>query len=159
MKPLGVGTDGAVWYTTRFTALKAFYKERNFELELECYHRLHAAELQKVGGFWVPQLIGHDAHLLVIEMSIVKPPYVLDFGKVYLDRQPDFSPEVLRDWRDQQPPSSPSSAAFNPSASFTPTPSRGTLCRRTGARNSKRARTDSARYTPLRRGRPCTLPP
>lgn len=102
VNPLGVGTDGAVWYTTRFTAVKAFHKPRNFELELECYRRLQATELQSICGFWVPQLIGHDASLLVIEMSIVKPPYVLDFGKVYLDRQPDFSTEVLHDWRQQQ---------------------------------------------------------
>ena len=99
---LGAGTDGAVWHTTRFTAVKALHKSENFVLELECYRRLQDAGVQKVCGFWVPQLIGHDASLLVIEMSIVKPPFVLDFGKVYLDRQPDFSTEVFRDWREQQ---------------------------------------------------------
>lgn len=102
VNPLGVGTDGAVWQTTRHTAVKAFLKEKNFKLELESYRRLQAAKLIEVCGYWVPQLIGHDHDLLAIEMSIVKPPYVLDFGKVYLDHQPDFSPEVLRDWREQQ---------------------------------------------------------
>lgn len=91
-----------MWQTSRLTAIKAFHKEKNFELELDCYVRLKVAGLQSVCGFWVPQLIGHDRNLIVIEMSLVKPPYVLDFGKVHLDRQPDFSPEVLRDWREQQ---------------------------------------------------------
>ncbi|MEM7477033.1 MAG: hypothetical protein AAF483_18775 [Planctomycetota bacterium] len=37
--------------------------------------------------------------MLVIEMTIVEPPYILDFGKVYFDdRKPDFSPEVLADY-------------------------------------------------------------
>jgi hypothetical protein len=30
-------------------------------------------------------------------MSVVKPPYVLDFASAYLDARPDFSPEVLAD--------------------------------------------------------------
>jgi hypothetical protein len=102
VNPLGAGTDGAVWQTTRHTAVKAFLKEKNFDLELECYRRLQAARTIHVFGFWVPQLVGHDADLLVIEMSIVKTPFVLDFGKVYLDGQPDFSAEVLRDWREEQ---------------------------------------------------------
>ena len=50
----------------------------------------------------MPSLIGHDAELLVLEMTIVKPPYVLDFGKSYLDQPPDFSAEVLADWETER---------------------------------------------------------
>ena len=32
-------------------------------------------------------------------MDIVSPPYLLDFGKSYLDRKPDFSPEVWQQWQ------------------------------------------------------------
>lgn len=35
---------------------------------------------------------------MVIEMTLVDAPYILDFGKVYLDRPPDFSPEVMADF-------------------------------------------------------------
>ena len=35
---------------------------------------------------------------IAIEISIVRPPYLLVFGKAYLDQPPDFSPEVLADW-------------------------------------------------------------
>lgn len=40
-----------------------------------------------------------DDDLLVIEMDIVSPPFLLDFGKCYLDRKPDYSPEVWEDWQ------------------------------------------------------------
>lgn len=47
-------------------------------------------------------MIDYDESLLVFQMDIVKPPYLLDFGKAYIDIPPDFSPEVLADNEDQQ---------------------------------------------------------
>ena len=35
-------------------------------------------------------------------MDIVKPPFLLDFGKAYVDFPPDFTEEVLRDCEEQQ---------------------------------------------------------
>jgi hypothetical protein len=46
----------------------------------------------------VPQLVHYDDELLAIEMTIVSPPFCLDFGGAYLDRPPDYSPEVWADW-------------------------------------------------------------
>ena len=37
--------------------------------------------------------------LLVLEMTVVKRPFVLDFAGAFLDDGPDFSDEVLADWR------------------------------------------------------------
>ena len=34
----------------------------------------------------------------VIEMSIVKRPFVLDFAGTFLDHAPDFSEEVMAEW-------------------------------------------------------------
>lgn len=31
-------------------------------------------------------------------MDIVSPPFLLDFGKAYLDVPPDYSPEAIADW-------------------------------------------------------------
>ena len=31
----------------------------------------------------------------------VKPPFILDFGKAYLDRSHDFSDEAMADWQAQ----------------------------------------------------------
>ena len=32
---------------------------------------------------------------MAIEMTIVSPPCILDFGKAYVDSPPDYSPEAL----------------------------------------------------------------
>jgi hypothetical protein len=40
--------------------------------------------------------------LQVIEMSIVTPPFVLDFAKASLDRPVDFTQEALDLWREEK---------------------------------------------------------
>lgn len=50
----------------------------------------------------VPQLVDYDDEMLAIEMTIVSPPFCLDFGGAYLDRPPDYSAEVWADWRQQK---------------------------------------------------------
>jgi hypothetical protein len=51
-------------------------------------------------GFAVPELVDFDDDLLVVEMTIVSPPFLLDFGKVHLDRRPEFSAETIAEWRE-----------------------------------------------------------
>lgn len=51
-----------------------------------------------IRGFRVPKLINVDAKLCIIEMGIVEPPCVLDFGSSSTDFEPDFTPEVWQDW-------------------------------------------------------------
>jgi hypothetical protein len=43
-------------------------------------------------------LLNHDDELWVIEMTLVRPPYVLDFAGAYLDRAPSYSEEVMAEW-------------------------------------------------------------
>jgi hypothetical protein len=95
--PLGSGTDGSVWQTERMTAVKAFMRQHNYNQELECYKRLAAAHISRIGRFAVPELVGSSDDLMVIEMTLVSPPFIIDFAKSYLDRPPDYSPEVLAD--------------------------------------------------------------
>lgn len=85
---LGVGTDGEVWRSTRPSAIKVVLNTRNYRDELESYRRLKAAGIYELCGFAIPRLFGWDDDLQVIELSIVNPPYLLDFGKVYFDRPP-----------------------------------------------------------------------
>ncbi len=40
-------------------------------------------------------LVDYDDALLIIEMSLVRPPFLLDFGKVYLDSPPPY-------WQDRE---------------------------------------------------------
>ncbi len=96
-RKLGFGSDGTVWRTSLGTAIKVFERLRPYGAEKACYQRLRDLNITEILGFTVPQLESFDDELAVIEMTIVTPPYLLDFGKTYLDRAPDYSPEVIAD--------------------------------------------------------------
>ena len=104
---LGVGTQGSVYVfrnlsqSTRF-AVKFHDKERAYNREVAVYLRLRDLSIDTVCGHMIPQLVGHDDDQLTIEMTIVSPPYCLDFGGAYLDHPPDYSPEVWRDWKEMK---------------------------------------------------------
>jgi hypothetical protein len=150
-KSLGYGSDGTVWKTSR-TALKVFHSSRIFTVELECYRRLQEAGVTEIYGFAVPQLAAHHDELLALEMSLVNPPYVLDFGKVTLDRRPDYPPATLAYvraeqqewWGELYPTIQAICADSNRSESTTPTQNLGTSCPKTGIRTSANERTSIA---------------
>ena len=49
-------------------------------------------------------MIGFDNELWVIEMTVVTPPFVLDFAGVYLDSPPPyfFDAEIMSEWETQR---------------------------------------------------------
>ena len=96
--PLGHGTDGSVWKSSKKTAVKVFKLEANFTTELECYKRLFDNKIVKLDGFAVPQLIRFHNSLLVIEMAIVSPPFILDFAKCHLDHPREFEEGGKEEW-------------------------------------------------------------
>jgi hypothetical protein len=96
---LGNGQDGAVWKTDKNSAVKAFYHESNYRTELRCYQRLRDHRIEDICGLEVPVLVDHDDELRVIEMDIVEPPYILDFGKAYIDEPPPYSATELATWQ------------------------------------------------------------
>ena len=96
---LGAGFDGSVFVTSRHSAIKVFRFDRLYQRERDVYQRLQQNDVTIVMGFQVPQLLNFDDELLVVEMTIVKPPFVLDFAGAYLDQRPDYPEEVLEEWR------------------------------------------------------------
>jgi hypothetical protein len=50
----------------------------------------------------VPQLLRIDQEFRAIEMTIVRPPFLLDFADAVLDEPPDFSEDVLRQWEEDK---------------------------------------------------------
>jgi hypothetical protein len=54
-----------------------------------------------IQGLAVPILVNFDDTKQIVEMTVVFPPCILDFAKAYVDRSPDFSAKVLRDWREE----------------------------------------------------------
>jgi len=95
--PLGYGNDGTVWQTMQRTAVKAIERESKYRTELACYQRFAEDGVEQIDGFAVPELVGHNDELLVIEMTIVTPPYIIDFAKVWLDKPPDYPEDSAAD--------------------------------------------------------------
>ncbi|HUQ68133.1 MAG TPA: hypothetical protein VM165_01340 [Planctomycetaceae bacterium] len=98
-KPLGGGFDGVVLGTNRRTAVKSLNYPILYQRERDVYLRLAEHNVNRVNGFEVPRLIDVDDRLMVIEMTIVSPPFVLDFAGALLDRKPEFELEILEEWR------------------------------------------------------------
>jgi hypothetical protein len=80
------------------TAIKAHERERFYLKERKVYQRLQQFEVTHIRNAEVPQLVGFDDELWVIEMTIVSRPFVLDFAGAYLDFPPDYSEEVMAEW-------------------------------------------------------------
>lgn len=99
---LGFGQDGVVWLSNQNTAIKAYERLENYGRELRCYERLQEFGIRQLDQFRIPSLLGHDEVRRVIEITFVTPPFLLDFGKAYLDFPPDFSAEVLADWEQER---------------------------------------------------------
>ncbi len=93
--PLGFGSDGTVWPTSRGSAIKILYRDKNYAVERDCYLRLREWGVTQVAKLTVPRLVDHDDGLFALEIEIVQPPYLLDFGKAYIDEPPVY-------WGDRQ---------------------------------------------------------
>ncbi len=86
-----------MWSSTAFTAIKVFALSDRCRRECEVYARLRLAGIRMVAGHSLPELLDIDDRLGVIEMTIVRPPFVLDFASAALDHPPEFPEEVLAD--------------------------------------------------------------
>lgn len=92
---LGYVTDGTVWASVQNSAIKAIALDSVYQTERDCYRRLQSHRVESLGGFSIPMLRDYDDALQVVKMEIVSPPYLLDFGKAYLDSPPAY-------WADAQ---------------------------------------------------------
>ena len=79
-------------------AVKAHRTIDPYSRERDVYMRLKDEGVHEIIGFNVPQLLCFDDELLVIEMSIVTRPFVLDFAGAYLRGAPEFSEETWEAW-------------------------------------------------------------
>ncbi len=103
---LGFGVHGIVLVTESQrengearSAIKVHQHEKDYCRERDVYLRLKKHGVEKIHSCHVPRLFRFDDDLWVIEMTIVKRPFVLDFAGAFLDKPPDFSEEVMADWR------------------------------------------------------------
>ena len=95
-RELGGGQDGLVLMTHQLSAIKAFRYAEQYARELKVYIRLQELKIQQIAGFTIPRLRQHDPTNWLIEMSIVSPPFVVDFVAAYVDEQPPFDRKIQR---------------------------------------------------------------
>lgn len=93
--PVGNGTDGSVWFTDRNTAIKVLVYEKNYVRERNCYQRFKRLDIAWIDDLRIPGLIAFDDELRIVEMEVVQPPYLLDFGKAYIDEPLPYDPEQV----------------------------------------------------------------
>jgi hypothetical protein len=105
---LGAGVHGTVFVVESQTetgidkaraAVKIHVHQADYCRERDVYLRLREHGIVRISKCEVPQLLRYDDQLWAIEMTVVTRPFVLDFAGAYLDRAPDFSEEVLDEWR------------------------------------------------------------
>ena len=104
---LGFGIHGTVFAAVDnkkpgFFAVKFHREEKPFENECRVYERLREEQITQILGLNVPQLLKIDEEFRAIEMTIVRRPFLLDFADALLDRGPDFSEDVLRQWAEDK---------------------------------------------------------
>ena len=97
---LGEGKDGAVYETDDDSAVKLHRVAEIYRRERDCYFRLGDVGLTEVAGLALPEMVDHDNDLLIIEMTIVSPPFLLDFASAYLDDPPDWPEDVVAQWHE-----------------------------------------------------------
>jgi hypothetical protein len=100
---LGFGVHGIIFSThsksgSGRSAVKVHREVEPYRRERQIYERLKKASAVVVAGFNIPKLVQADDELRIIEMSIVRRPFVLDFAGAYLDSRPEFSEEIWADW-------------------------------------------------------------
>ena len=79
-------------------AVKVHKNVADYRRERDIYLRLQENEVMLIRGCNVPQLLRFDDEFLIIEMTAVQRPFLLDFAGAFLDKAPDFSEEVMADW-------------------------------------------------------------
>jgi len=100
---LGFGIHGIVYAAQRNrkpgrSALKFHSRDETYYRERQVYRRLKEQHVVQIHGLHVPQLLDFDDEFLMIGMTIVSPPYLLDFAGAYLDEPPVFPDHVLGEW-------------------------------------------------------------
>lgn len=110
----GWGVDGYVWQTEADSVIKVCRRQPAYLHERDVYLRLRQRQLYQLQGFRIPRLLDFDDGLLALELSYIRPPYILDFGAAVLDHKPaGFDPyneywiaeqarKFGRDWPDVQ---------------------------------------------------------
>lgn len=87
---LGDGKDGFVLQTNQRTAVKFLHDRDHCIRELRAYRLLANGDVDEIAGHQVPRLLRSDEELLAIEMTVVQPPFIVDFVSAYADDEVEW---------------------------------------------------------------------
>ena len=102
---LGSGIHGivrAIKSKSKRSAKRALKLHRDIDAyhrEKTVYEYLRTKGVDEILGFEIPTLLHVDDQFLAIEMTIVSPPFILDFASARLDDPIHFSEEIWADWK------------------------------------------------------------
>jgi hypothetical protein len=104
---LGFGIHGIVYVVESKTdpgrrALKLHRDPDAYMREKAVYERLREKRVDTILGFDIPVPLRFDDEFMAIEMTIVMPPFVLDFASASLDFPMEFSEEIWTDWESRK---------------------------------------------------------
>jgi hypothetical protein len=99
---LGTGKDGDVLKTDRTSALKKLRTLELYRRELRAYKLLDELSIAELEGFSLPRLLGYDEEALLIEMTIVTPPYLLDFASTHDEVEMEFLAFTDEIWAERE---------------------------------------------------------
>jgi hypothetical protein len=99
---LGWGYEGLVYATSSKTAIKVYIHENLYQKERDVYLRLREHGVRSVMNFKVPRLVDWTDDLCVVEMTVVSPPFILDFAGAYLDEKPPFDADRMQEWEEEK---------------------------------------------------------
>lgn len=100
-RSLGHGTQGIVFESAQNTAVKVHARYQGYRQERDVYLRLKEKNIFKACGLNIPRITNWSDELLVLEISIVQPPFLLDFGGAYLDYLPEHA-SASDEWRQEK---------------------------------------------------------
>ena len=100
---LGGGYDGYVVATDAGTVIKSFNHVPLYRNELRVYRYLARKQISFLSNFRIPKLLGFDDDSSLITMTLVNPPFVVDFAGASLTRpKNEFDEETMAYWRNQK---------------------------------------------------------
>jgi hypothetical protein len=102
----GSGIHGIVFFVAGKTGLgtaviKAHLSDEAYRREQDVYRRVMQLEITQIRGFEVPALLDADDALRILKLTLVMPPFLLDFASAHLNRAPEFSQEIWDDWQEK----------------------------------------------------------
>jgi len=84
---IGEGKDGEVFKTDRDSAVKFLHINEYFQREVRAYKVLNELGINRIAGLNFPKMVNCDDLLWAIEMTIVQPPFIVDFVSAYTDEE------------------------------------------------------------------------